>query len=286
MRPLITPKQLAPRLAKPGWLAVDCRHALTDHDYGRRVYAAGHLPGAIYADLDHDLCGSIASGTGRHPLPDWDAFCAWLGRQGIRRSTRVVAYDDVGGAFAARLWWMLLALGHAHVAVLNGGYARWEREGHPIETTVPAPLPVRYRAQPRDAEVMPLHELEARLEAPGLLLVDARAGERYRGEHEPIDPRPGHIPGAINLPFQGNLDRQGRFLSPVRLRKRLLGAYGAVPPEGTVHYCGSGVTACHNLLAHAVARLPLGRLFAGSWSQWCADSTRPAELGPGPRSSA
>ncbi len=283
MRPLITPKQLAPHVGQPGWLVVDCRHALSDREHGRRAYGAGHLLGAVFADLDHDLCGPLAPGAGRHPLPAWADFCVWLGRQGARRSTRIVAYDEAGGAFAARLWWMLGALGHAHAAVLNGGYARWEREGYPTETAVPAPLPRLYRAEPDPRLEMALDELQAQLTSPALLLVDARAGVRYRGEQEPIDPRPGHIPGAINLPFQGNLDGQGVFLSPARLRKRLLAAYDATPPERTVHYCGSGVTACHNLLAHAVAGLPLGRLYAGSWSQWCADPARPAELGPAPR---
>ena len=283
MRPLITPKQLAPHLGRPGWLVLDCRHALADRDLGRRVYAEGHVPGSVFADMDHDLCGPLAPGSGRHPLPAWPDFCAWLGRQGARRSTRIVAYDQAGGAFAARLWWMLLALGHAHAAVLNGGFARWEREGYPTETAVPAPLPLLYRAEPDPRMVMALDELQAHLASPALLLVDARAGERYRGETEPIDPRPGHIPGAINLPYQDNLDGEGVFLSPARLRKRLLAAYGGTPPERTVHYCGSGVTACHNLLAHAVAGLPVGRLYAGSWSQWCADPARPAGLGPAPR---
>jgi len=282
MDSLISPKELAPHLAEPEWVVVDCRHALTDPAYGRTAYAAGHLPAAVFADLDHDLCGPIGPGTGRHPLPAWDVFCRWLGQQGVKRASHVVAYDDSHGAYAARLWWMLRALGHEHVAVLDGGYARWAREGRPTEIAVFKPKPVSYRAKPDAALTISLRDLKRRLDDPELLLVDARAGERYRGEVEPIDPRPGHIPGAVNLPFMGNVDENGRFLPAAQLRKRMRAAYGRTPPEHTVHYCGSGVTACHNLLAQVAAGMPIGRLYAGSWSQWCADPSHPAELGEAP----
>lgn len=283
MHPLIDPQELAAHLADPDWVAVDCRHTLADPAYGRAAYGKGHIPGAVFADLDHDLCGPIGPGTGRHPLPDWDTFCAWLGRQGVSPQRTVVAYDDSHGAFASRLWWMLRCLGHARVAVLDGGFARWEREGRPTDAAVPAPQPDTYRARPDAAQLVPLEALLGHLDDPALLLVDARAGERYRGETEPIDPRAGHIPGAINVPYADNVNGDGTFLPPARLRERLLAAYGGVAPERTVHYCGSGVTACHNLLAQAVAGLPPGRLYAGSWSQWCADPQRPAELGEAPR---
>lgn len=279
MHPLIAPEHLAPHLADPDWVVADCRHTLTDPAYGRNAYGAAHVRGAVFADLDHDLCGPIGAGTGRHPLPDWEVFCAWLGRQGVRPESTVVAYDDGNGAFAARLWWMMRCLGHERVAVLDGGFARWVREGRPTDVEPPTRTPTTYRAQPDVAQLVPLEALQAHLHDPALLLVDARAADRYRGETEPIDPRAGHIPGAINLPYAENVNGDGTFLPPERLRQRLLAAYGGSAPERTVHYCGSGVTACHNLLAQAVAGLPPGRLYAGSWSQWCADPERPAELG-------
>ena len=247
--------------------------------YGRQAYAAGHLPGARFADMDHDLCGPVAPGTGRHPLPAWADFTAWLGRQGISPGTTVVAYDDSHGGFAARLWWMLRALGHPRSAVLDGGFARWQREGHRVGTDRPTPVPVPYAAQPDPLRVASLEEVQRRLTDPAMLLVDARAAARYRGEQEPIDPHAGHIPGAINVPFMENVDANGVFLPPDQLRSRLLAAYGGHAPEATVHYCGSGVTACHTLLAQEAAALPPGRLYPGSWSQWCADTTRPFATG-------
>jgi thiosulfate/3-mercaptopyruvate sulfurtransferase len=282
MHPLIAPQPLAAHLGDPDWVVFDCRHRLGEPDYGRSAYLAGHVPGARFADLDRVLCGPVGAGTGRHPLPDWGGFTDWLGGQGVSPTHAVVAYDDSHGAFAARLWWMLRAVGHARVTVLDGGFARWRGEGRPTDAATPAPVVQRYVAQPDPALLASLEEVRSalgRVDDAASLLVDARAPERFRGESEPIDPRPGHIPGALNLPFAGNVDESGVFLPPERLRARLLGAYGSRPPERTVHYCGSGVTACHNLLAHAAAGLPLGRLYAGSWSQWCADPSRPAELG-------
>jgi thiosulfate/3-mercaptopyruvate sulfurtransferase len=282
MEPLITPKELAPYLTDLEWVVVDCRHSLTDPAYGRKAYAAGHLPTAVFAELDQDLCGTVRAGTGRHPLPSWDAFCRWLGRRGVHPRSFVVAYDDSHGAYASRLWWMLRALGHERTAVLDGGYARWVREERPVEQAVFKPRPATYRAKPDAAMMVNLGTLQRELGQAHLLLVDARAAERYRGEHEPIDPRAGHIPGAVNLPFLDNVDADGVFLPAQQLRRRLRAAFGSVAPERTVHYCGSGVTACHNLLAMAVAGMPMGRLYPGSWSQWCADPDRPAELGEAP----
>ncbi len=286
---LITPEALAAHLDDPQWVVFDCRHAPAgtprgeaERYHGRASYAAGHIPRARFADMEAELAGPVEPGTGRHPLPDWDAFCEWLGRQGVANTAQVVVYDDSSGAWAARLWWMLRVLGHEPVAVLDGGFARWQREGRPTDTAGPAPAPARFVARPDPALLASLEEVAASLGSAGMLLVDARAAERYRGESEPMDPRAGHIPGAINLPFQGNVDAEGVFLPPERLRERLLQAYGGRAPERTVHYCGSGVTACHNLLAQAAAGLPPGRLYAGSWSQWCADPARPAATGAAP----
>jgi thiosulfate/3-mercaptopyruvate sulfurtransferase len=280
---LVTPAQLATRLTDAECVVFDCRHQLQDKAYGARVYASGHIPGARFADIDHDLSAPIRPDTGRHPLPAVDSFLAWLGAQGVTPRHQVVAYDDSQGAFAARLWWMLRQLGHRDVAVLDGGYARWTREGRAVSVDVPKPKPAGYPARINAAAYAELAEVVALSRNGGGALVDARGGERYRGEQEPIDPQAGHIPGAVNLPYTENLNPDGTFLPPARLRERLLGALGSGDPATSVHYCGSGVSACHNLLAMAVAGLPPGRLFVGSWSLWSKDPARPIAIGPQPK---
>lgn len=276
---LISPAALATHLGDPQWVVFDCRHQLQDKEYGHRAYAASHIPGARFADVDADLSGPIRLDTGRHPLPDVEAFAAWLGRQGVE--SQVVAYDDQSGAFAARLWWMLRYMGHPAVAVLDGGWAGWTRAGYPVTGDLPRPVSTRFLARPDPRMLASLEEVAALSGRRSGVLVDARAGERYRGEREPIDPKPGHIPGAINLPFSDNLAADGTFLPPDRLGERWRGAVGA-DPAASVHYCGSGVTACHNLLAMAVAGLAPGRLFVGSWSLWSKDPHRPVATGPEP----
>ncbi len=279
---LIAPAELAEHLSDPVWIVFDCRHQLLDKAYGHRVYATSHIPGARFADLDTDLSAPIRPDTGRHPLPEPDRFAAWLGEQGVTSASQVVAYDDSQGAFAARLWWMLRYVGHAQAAVLDGGFARWTREGRPVSEAVPQPLRTRYPARVDPRRLATLQEVEALARAHRGVLVDARAGERYRGEQEPIDPKPGHIPGAINLPYSGNLNPDGTFLPPDRLRARFADRCGGTDPGASIHYCGSGVTACHNLLALEVAGLPAGRLFVGSWSLWSKDPSRPVARGPDP----
>lgn len=281
---LIAPADLARGLDDPACLVFDCRHQLQDKAYGRRVYGESHVPGARFADIDTDLSAPIRPDTGRHPLPEMAAFGRWLGTQGVAPDRQVVAYDDSQGGFAARLWWMLRYVGHGRVAVLDGGFARWTREGFPVAATLPAPKPAAtYPVRPDGGMLADLHEVERRSRERIGILVDARAGERYRGEQEPVDPKPGHIPGAINLPFGGNLNPDGTFLPPARLRERfaVLAENGTdgEGPGASIHYCGSGVTACHNLLAMAVAGLPPGRLFVGSWSLWSKDPTRPVATG-------
>ncbi len=275
---LVAPADLAPRLSDPAWVVFDCRHQLQDKGYGHRVYAASHIPGARFADTDQDLAGPIRPDTGRHPLPDMERFSTWLGAQGVTPGSQVVAYDDSQGAFAARLWWMLLYLGHKNVAVLDGGFARWTREGHPVTTEVPKAKTTRYPLRTQPKLLAELGEVAALSKGHRGILVDARAGERYRGEQEPIDAKAGHIPGAINLPFAGNLNTDGTFLHADKLRERLALRLGT-EPKASIHYCGSGVTACHNLLAMAAAGLPMGRLFVGSWSLW-SKGDRPVETGP------
>lgn len=278
---LIAPGDLAPHLGDPAWIVFDCRHQLQDKAYGERVYRVAHIPGARFADMETHLSAPIRPDTGRHPLPDPLRFAAWLSEQGVGPDSQVVAYDDSQGAFAARLWWMARYLGHERVAVLDGGFARWTREGRPVSSEVPRPVAGRLSARPDPRRLASLMEVERLSRARQAVLVDARAGERYRGEQEPLDPRAGHIPGAISLPYAENLQPDGTFLPPERLRERFAGRLGA-DPGASIHYCGSGVTACHNLLAMAVAGLPPGRLFVGSWSLWSKDPGRPAATGPEP----
>ncbi len=278
---LISPTELAARLAEPHLRVVDCRSSLQSPSAGREAFAKGHVPRATFADLLADLSGPIEPGrTGRHPLPELDAFVAKLRSWGIGSAQQVVVYDDAGGAFAARLWWMLRWLGHDAVAVLDGGYPAWVAEGLPVTEEVTAPPPGDFHAKPRPELRVSARELSAP-ESTSRVVFDARAPERFRGDVEPLDPVAGHIPGALNLPFAGNL-RDGRFLPPAELRARLAAALGVHPPESAVVYCGSGVTACHDVLAFARAGLPLPRLYAGSWSEWITDPARPIARGDVP----
>jgi len=279
-RALISSAELAPQLNDSRWVLFDCRHQLTDKAHGKRAYANGHIPGARFADMDETLAARVTPGSGRHPLPDMDAFARWLAAQGVGAGTQVVAYDDSAGQMAARLWWMLRYLGHNDAAVLDGGWARWTKEGRPSEQAVPRPTAAAFTPRRHALQEVPLDQLLELYKHSSVLLVDARGAERFEGKTEPIDPVAGHIPGAINHPFTSNLTAEGTFLPPAELRQRLLATFGDTPPDDTIHYCGSGVSACHNLLAMAAAGLPVGRLYVGSWSQWCADPARPVETGP------
>lgn len=261
-----------------GWRIVDCRFDLADTGRGRRDYAKAHIPGAWYAHLDHDLSGTITPETGRHPLPDAASFCAWLGQRGIEPADQVIAYDDSGGTMAVRLWWLLRWLGYRNVAILDGGWPAWREAGLPTTSDLPANVvTTRPTCRTDEAMVVDTSTIQSHLEQADetLLLVDARTAERFRGESEPIDPVAGHIPGALNLPLQSNLQATGHFKSPEALRALYLSLLGDRPPEQVVAMCGSGVTACHNLLAMAIAGLGEGRLYAGSWSEWIRDPTRP-----------
>lgn len=273
---LISVESLASALAEPALVIVDCRASLQDPAAGRAAYAQAHLPRAVFADLLEDLSGPIVAGkTGRHPLPRVDDLVARLRSWGIGRDSQVVVYDDAGGAFAARLWWLLRWLGHDSVALLDGGWAAWVAASQP--TTRDLPLHAAGDFVPRQRAGMLADTAELLQSAPRKLF-DARAPERFRGDVEPIDPVAGHIPGADNLPFAGNL-RDGRFLPPAELRARFDAALAGSPPEQAIVYCGSGVTACHDVLAFAHAGLPLPRLYAGSWSEWITDPSRPIAKG-------
>lgn len=280
---LVDPETLQMHLDDPDWVIVDCRFSLNDPAYGRQAYLEAHIPGAVYAHLDADLSGPVVPGqTGRHPLPDPDQLAQKLGAWSIDARTQVVAYDDAGGAFAARLWWLLGWLGHEAVAVLDGGWPRWVQEGRPVRKGVERRTARTFKPQVRPEWVVTAEEVMQRLQDPAWRLLDARAPERYRGEQEPIDPVAGHIPGAVNAPFTENLTPAGTFRSPEVLRQRFMALLGNVPPERVICYCGSGVTAAHNLLALAHAGLPGARLYVGSWSEWITDPRRPVARGPAP----
>ena len=274
--PLVSCEQLAAHLNDPDWRIVDCRHQLSDVGYGQRVYAEGHLPGAFFMHLDRDLSGAMSGCNGRHPLPNPQILAAKFGAIGISSRTQVVVYDDAEGMVSGRLWWMLRWLGHDNVTVLDGGFNRWVKEGRPLTRDIPVVLPTVFEVEQRDW-VVTADEVLANIASPELVVVDARGPDRFRGENETIDPVGGHIPGARNRFFRDNLDADGRFRPAAELRREFLELFAGTPPDKTVMQCGSGVSACHNLIALELAGLTGARLYAGSWSEWCSDSARPVE---------
>lgn len=275
---LVGIEDLEARLGDPTWRPVDCRHDLADPTAGRRAYAQGHLPGAVFAHIDEDLSDPVTPTTGRHPLPSRDRFLSWCRRAGISKETTVVAYDDVGGGFAARLWWLLRDYGHFRVFLLDGGLPAWRAAGHPTTMDESDVEEGDFDGKPGR---MPRVDADA-LTANGLRVLDARDPVRYRGEEEPIDSKAGHIPGALNAPFKANLTADGTFLPAERLRRRYADLLGHTSADRTVSYCGSGVTACHNVLAVEEAGLGTPVLYPGSWSEWIRDPQRPVRTGPEP----
>ncbi len=265
---LISPATLHQQLKHPDWVIVDCRFSLADTEAGAKAYRHGHIPNARYAHLDKDLSSAIIDFTGRHPLPDFALLAKKLGDWGIDNNAQVVIYDDAGGAFAGRLWWLLRCMGHDKVAVLDGGIKHWQKQGLPVTTTLPALKPASFRPYLNEAAWLNAVQVQNALAQKAICLIDARTPDRYRGEQEPIDPVAGHIPYALNRAFQLNLDSNGLFLSEEQLRDQFKQLIGASAPEQVVHYCGSGVTACHNLLAMEHAGLTGSKLYAGSWSEW------------------
>lgn len=276
---LITPAQLAGNLSDPEWLVADCRFELGKPDAGREAWLASHIPGAIHADLERDLSAPVTATTGRHPLPPVDDLAATLSRFGIGERTQVVCYDAGSAAYAARLWWILRYLGHDAVAVLDGGFAAWVEEGRPVSTAVAARAPSRFVARPRPGMLVDAAGVAAAL-ACGERLVDVRGAERFAGTVEPIDAVAGHVPGALNLPYLDNLDARGRFRPPAALAGRWRDATGGAPGRDAICMCGSGVTACQQLLALEAAGITGARLYAGSWSEWIRDPARPIARGP------
>jgi thiosulfate/3-mercaptopyruvate sulfurtransferase len=272
---LITTEQLASHLDDPRWVVVDTRHDLMDPAKGRKAYEAAHIPGAYFLNVEEDLSGPKTGKNGRHPLPDLAAFAARVNELGIGPGSQVVIYDDAGGSFAVRLWWMLRWLGQEGVSVLDGGFPLWQKEGRPVSTAVPPARKGAFVPRPRLGGTVDVHFVERHREDPAAKLVDARSGERFRGEQEPIDPVAGHVPGAANRFWKANLAEDGRFKAPAQLRAEYEDFLGGADPAKVVHMCGSGVTACHNLFAMELAGLPGGRLYPGSWSEWVADPSRP-----------
>ena len=281
-QPLISAADLATHLSDPLWVIVDCRFSLTEPTSGRAAYRRAHIAGARYAHLDEDLSRAPTAKEGRHPLPDPTLFAARLGAWGIGNDSTVVAYDDGSGAIAARLWWMLRWLGHSSVLVLDGGFAAWQALALPTESDLPRWQPMRFVPRRIATEAWVETDAILELQERGSILVDARAGPRFRGEQEPIDPVAGHVPGARNWPFSNNLGQDGRFRAPSELKRDLETLLGSQPGRDVIAMCGSGVTACHLLLAMAVAGLEPGRLYAGSWSEWIRDPARPIRTGPEP----
>lgn len=270
---LVSCDELARHLDDPEWRIFDCRHLLSDVGYGEKAYAEGHLPGAVFMHLDRDLSGAMNGRNGRHPLPDPQLLAGKMGAAGVGRKTQVVVYDDDGGMYAVRLWWLLRWMGHDRVAVLDGSIRQWISQGRPLTTDVPQCAPVVFELALRDW-VVTSEQIETNLNANDFCLIDARGPDRFRGENETMDPVGGHIPGARNRFFRDNLD-DGSFRPAAELRQQYLGVLAGVEPSQAVMYCGSGVTACHDLLAMEIAGLPGARLYAGSWSEWCADPRRP-----------
>ncbi|MDQ3959212.1 MAG: sulfurtransferase [Pseudomonadota bacterium] len=271
---LIDCNTLNAHLGDPQWVIVDCRFDLFDPAAGRKAYLHNHIPGAVYAHLDQDLSGPPVTNRSRHPLPLPEALIALFGRLGIDRTKQVLVYDSASGSVSARLWWLLRYMGHENVAVLDGGWPVWLEAGLPVRSGEETNPQAVFSGEPHTDQVV---IADAIPQAP--LLIDSRDPARYRGEYEPIDPVAGHIPGAMNHFWKLNLDTTGRLLSPDRLREHFKQILAQTPSSDAVFYCGSGVTACQNLLAVAHAGLPDARLYAGSWSEWCADPARPVATG-------
>ncbi len=277
---LISTEELAAHLNDSEWAIIDCRFSLVDTELGRQQYLENHIAGALYAHLDDDLAGLIVPGqTGRHPLPEVDVLAQTLSNWGIDERVQVVIYDSSGGAIAARLWWMLRWLGHEAVAVLDGSWPRWQSEERAVRSGSESRQPRIFTPQPRPGMIVATDEVQNIRTDPTYRLIDSRSPERYRGENEPIDPVPGRIPGAVSLPFANNVDAGGCFLPPETLKARFQESLGDIPPERAVFYCGSGVTAIHNILAMLHAGVGEGQLYVGSWSKWITDPERPIESG-------
>lgn len=276
---LISTTELSNHLNDPNWVIFDCRFTLTDVEAGHRAYQIDHIPGAQYVHLDNDLSSPITAKSGRHPLPDPEELSHKLGQWGVDATKQVIVYDDSFGSIAARMWWLLHWLGHEAVALLDGGFSKWRREGLPLTAELPKVTPAQFK-QKRDDSLWVDSEFVAKEIAEGkILLIDARAEERFLGDIEPLDKVAGHVPGAINIPYEDNLDFGGDFLPEDELRQFYQENLRHKSPENVVLMCGSGVTACHTILAMEQVGLHGVKLYAGSWSEWITDNKRPVAKG-------
>ena len=277
---LVSATELATALDR--CVVVDCRHDLLNLSAGAQAYAQGHLPGARFMHQDHDLAGPKNGRNGRHPLPDREALAATLRAAGLDRGRQLVAYDDHGGSYAGRLWWLARWLGHAQVAVLDGGMSAWTSAGFPLDNAVPAPRTGDFVAQAALVRTVDADEIVGQLGTGRLVVVDMRVAQRYAGQTEPIDPVAGHIPGALNRPFQENLRPDGRFKPAEVLRQEYEALLAGRDAADVVFQCGSGVVACHGVVAMELAGLGGSAIYPGSWSEWCADPRRPVATGSQP----
>lgn len=277
---LVSVDQVIAHMGDPAWRIFDCRHDLQNTEYGAQAYVKGHIPGALFLHLDRDLSGAKTGRNGRHPLPDPAVFAAKMSACGVGPDTQVVAYDNEAGVFAARLWWMLRWLGHDKVALLDGGLAAWRRAKQALVADVPEFPAARFEPRPHAQMLVDAEFVRSRLGSPGTLILDARTPERFSGEQETVDPVGGHIPGAVNRFYFDNLDDAGCYFKPAgELRAELGALLAGRDPSAVLQQCGSGVTACHNILAMELAGLQGSKLYAGSWSEWCSDPARPIATG-------
>lgn len=276
---LISTNELAQHLKDPNWVLIDCRFDLADKEWGAEEYAQLHIPGAVYAHMEKDICGPITPTSGRHPLPDVKVFIAAMQRMGVNKNSQVVVYDATGGGMAGRLWWQLKFYGHEKVALLNGGLPKWLTEGRETAEGLETNPAGDFTGIPDESMIVTTDEMKTLMGSKTHAIIDSRAPERFRGEVEPIDVVAGRIPGALNRFYSDNLDKNGQFLPAEALKTAFETLLGGLKPQEAVAYCGSGTTACHNLVAMAYAGLPLPRLYVGSWSEWIRDPKRPVGKG-------
>jgi thiosulfate/3-mercaptopyruvate sulfurtransferase len=277
---LLRADDLASHLNDPAWVIFDCRHDLVDHAKGERLYRDGHVPGAHFAAVETAMSGAKTGKNGRHPLPEPAAIAEFFARHGVTRESTIVAYDDAGGLYAARLWWLARWIGFSRVALLDGGWPKWISEGRPVSREVPGPTPTGVEnVSAAPAQVWSAADVQRLLSDATCALIDARAGERYRGEVEPMDPVAGHIPGALNRFYKANLNADLTFRPAEEIRREFEVLVDGRAPERVGHQCGSGITACANIFAMEYAGLAGSKLYAGSWSEWVADPSRPVAKG-------
>ena len=278
---LVSTEQLAQHLDDPDWIVFDCRFTLTNTEAGRTAYQQGHIPGARYVHLDEDMSSAVTPASGRHPLPEVQVFADKLSRWGVDNRKQVIVYDDSFGSMAVKMWWLLRWLGHDNVALLNGNWQMWNKNKFPVTIEQPKLIPAHFEPQERSELLVSTEEVDFARRERCSVLIDARSEQRFAGEHEPLDKVAGHIPGALNWVYEENLDFDGTYLPAEELKDAYLKLMLGLKPEQVIHTCGSGVTACHNMLAMEIAGLHGSKLYAGSWSEWITDPKRPVATGEG-----